>query len=244
MILWTMLACSGDPGTPADTDVDSDTPPVEQVEPPPSGVVKMETRDGVKLTADVLPGDPGAPGFVLLHMGPPNDRTNWPDEFREQLNANGWWVVALDRRGAGDSKGNPQEAAFGPNGKYDVEAAAILLRDAGAGPLAVIGASNGTTTLLDYAAWAPGEDLPPVAAAGFMTGDTYTEFNTPFTEMPEVPAVFTYSTAERDWSVAQQEGAPASWVFHEYADGRHGTAMFDVAPEVADDLEAFFLSVL
>ncbi len=241
MIVWTLLACSGDPETPVDTD----TAPVETVAPPPSGVLDLETRDGVTLVAEVLPGDPGAPGLVLLHMAPPgNDRTNWPEDFLATANAHGWWVVALDRRGAGDSGGSAQDASVGPNGKYDLEAAALLLRDAGAGPLGVIGASNGTTTLLDYAVWAPGEDLPPVAAAGFMTGGAYTENNNSFDGMPEIPSVFTYSTDERAWSVAQQVGAPASWVFHEYPDGDHGTVMFDAAPEVREDLDAFFLSVL
>lgn len=53
-------------------------------------------------------------------------------------------------------------------------------------------------------------------------------------------AVFTYSTAERAWSEDQRPLDPGTWVFQEYAEGDHGTRMFDAAPEVADDLLAFY----
>jgi hypothetical protein len=77
-----------------------------------------------------------------------------------------------------------------------------------------------------------------------MTGGTYTETNTSMTEVPTVPAVFTFSTEERAWSVDQQPLDPGTWSFLEYPDGDHGTRMFDAAPEVSDDLVAFFTSVL
>ena len=43
----------------------------------------------------------------------------------------------------------------------------------------MIGASNGTTAMIDYMAWAQSEPTAvPVAAMGFMTGGTYTEAQT------------------------------------------------------------------
>lgn len=209
-------------------------------------VVTVETRDGVSLVGDLYAGSDGAPALLLLHMSPSgdNDRTDWPGDFLQLLVDEGWWVLAMDRRGAGDSGGVAQDAYEGEAGRYDVEAATVLLGERGAGELAIIGASNGTTSMLDYAAWAGGEGLVEPVALGFMTGGTYTENQTSMEDLPAVPAVFTYSTAERDWSVEQQALDPGSWSFLEYADGDHGTRMFDAAPQVKTDLRDFFAGVL
>lgn len=234
-MIWMLAACTPTP-----------TPTVTPTETPPEGAERIEltTRDDVQLVADAYRGPAGAPAVLLLHMIPPaNDRTTWPASFIASLQAEGWWVVALDRRGAGESGGVAQEAYLGPNGRYDAEAAALWLEAEGAGDLAILGASNGTTTALDYALWAGEADRPVPVALGFMTGGTYTEAQNEVSSLT-VPAVFTYSTAERAWSVDQQSGAPESWVFHEYANGDHGTRMFDAEPSVADDLIAFLGGVL
>ncbi|MCB9745806.1 MAG: hypothetical protein H6740_24740 [Alphaproteobacteria bacterium] len=215
--------------------------------PPDGGVITLTTRDGVELVADYLPAEAeGAPAVVLLHMIPPNwDRTTWPEDFRQALYAQGWSVLVVDRRGAGDSGGEAVDAYVGEKGRYDVEACALELAEDGAGPLAIIGASNGTTSMLDYAVWAAGEGLPEPVALGFMTGGTYTEAQTRMSELGEVPAVFTYSTDERAWSIAQQAHAAAGgWAFLEYADGAHGTHMFTAAPGVKDDLVSWLSGIL
>lgn len=206
-------------------------------------MVSLTTRDGVTLAADhFAPPTCGAPGIVLLHMIPPsNDRTNWPRSFRVALRDAGFGVTSIDRRGAGESGGEATDAYEGPSGKYDVEAAVAKLLGDGAGEIAVIGASNGTTSMVDYAVWAPGEGLAEPVALGFMTGGSYTENQNPMGSVPKVPAIFTYSTAERAWSEAQRPLDPGSWAFEEYPDGAHGTQMFDAAPEVADDLVGFFV---
>ena len=236
------------------TDDDSSTPTTEEtgtttaadcgaVDPT---VVDLTTRDGVALVGDLYTGG-GAdrPGFVLLHMIPPNyDRTGWPRSFVDLLSARCWNAIAIDRRGAGESGGTARDAYIGEYGRYDVEAAVGRLQEVGLSSLAVIGASNGTTSMIDYGVWAAGEGLPEVAALGFMTGGTYPEAQTAMEDVPGVPAIFTYSTAERDWSVDQQPLDPGSWSFQEYATGDHGTKMFSAAPEVEGDLEGFFAGVL
>ncbi len=208
---------------------------------PSPGAIALRTRDGVTLAADYYPASsPGRPAVLLLHMIPPsNDRTNWPADFIEALRSRDWSVLAVDRRGAGDSGGDPEDAYTGESGRYDVEACTKRLAGDGASSLAIIGASNGTTSMIDYAAWAPGEGLMAPAALGYMTGGTYTENQTPVESVPAVPAIFTYSSAEAAWSVEQQPLDPGTWSFREYPRGDHGTRMFQAAPEVGADLLGF-----
>lgn len=236
-----VVGCAGDPGTTKTADHTASPP----FTPPVGGVVTLSTRDGETLEADYVPAEGPAPAVVLLHMVPPaNDRTNWPPSFLAHLADAGYAVLAVDRRGAGGSTGDPVDAYEGPAGKYDVEACALRLDADGYGPIAVFGASNGTTSMIDYAVWAGAEGLPEPAALGFLTGGTYTENQTAMTQVPPVPAVFTTSTAEAAWTDAQRALDPGSWVFHEYPDGAHGTLMFDAAPEVDGDLLGFLVDVL
>ncbi|MFT5680213.1 MAG: pimeloyl-ACP methyl ester carboxylesterase [Myxococcota bacterium] len=210
---------------------------------PDGGTVTLTTRDGVDLVGDYYPADvAGSPGVVLLHMIPPSwDRTSWPDDFISALSGAGYSVLAIDRRGAGDSGGNAEDAYEGEWGRYDVEAAASLLAADGYSSLAVIGASNGTTSAIDYAIWAGGEGLPVPAVIGLMTGGGYTEAQTDMSNFAalSIPTILTYSTDEREWSVEQEPLNPGSWSFMEYAAGAHGTQMFNAAPEVSDDLLAY-----
>jgi pimeloyl-ACP methyl ester carboxylesterase len=207
---------------------------------PDGGEVTLTTRDGVTLVGDYYPAEAaGSPGVVLLHMIPPSwDRTSWPDTFITALSEAGYAVLNIDRRGAGESGGSAEDAYEGEWGRYDVEAAARLLAEDGYGDLVVIGASNGTTSAIDYAVWAGGEGLPVPSVVGLMTGGSYTEAQTDMADYAAlaIPTVFTFSTAERAWSVAQEPLDPGSWLLLEYADGDHGTKMFAAAPEVGDDL--------
>lgn len=214
---------------------------------PTGGVIELTTEDGITLVADYAPVDQeGAAAVVLLHMIPPSwDRTSWPTEFVADLNAQGWAVLVPDRRGAGDSEGVAREAYTGPNGKYDAAACVDRLKADGYDDIAIIGASNGTTTALDYTLWATTEGRPVPAALGFMTGGSYTETNNSMDDLSgSIPAVFTFSTEERNWSVSQQSYGHASWTFHEYEPGDHGTLMFSAAPEVSADLITFLAASL
>ncbi len=231
-------SCDGDDDTTGDDDT--------SWTPPDGGVITLTTRDGVTLEADYYPAAAaGAPGVVLLHMNPMyNDRTNWPPEFIGLLRARDWAVLAVDRRGTGGSGGDPEEAFQGEKGRWDVEACAARLRDDGYGDLAIVGASNGTTSMLDYAVWAPEESLPEPVTMVYMTGGTYTEYNTEMERAPAVPALFTYSTEEATWSELQRDLDPGSWVFSEYPGAGHGTQMFEGAPEIAGDIDAFLAGIL
>lgn len=204
-----------------------------------AGVVTFPTEDGVRLTGDLSPGGPR--GVVLLHMIPPsNDRSNYPAAFIEALTARGFTVLNVDRRGAGDSEGEARAAYEGPAGRLDALAAETFLLESGCGiapgRVAFVGASNGTTTVLDHAVAAPDARLP--SALVFLTGGAYTENQTRIADhrprLDALPIRFVFSTQERAWSAAfEAEGAPA-WVFDEYPDGAHGTRMFGAAPAAID----------
>ncbi|MCB9677249.1 MAG: alpha/beta fold hydrolase [Alphaproteobacteria bacterium] len=241
-IAMILAACTGStaPAPVEEPAVAAPSPaPVAEVEPPAPSVKHTETlqtRDGIELEADIWLGEPGANGVVLLHMIPPHwDRTSWPTSFVEMLSKQGWSLCVVDRRGSGKSGGAPTDAYQGEKGKYDVEACVKRLQAHGLGKLGIVGASNGTTSMLDYAVWAPGEGLPEPAVLGFMTGGPYTENQTGVVLVEHIPAVFTFSQAEREWS-GGLKGVSPKWTFHEYLTGDHGTKMFDVRPDVAHDL--------
>ncbi|MGK0359471.1 MAG: pimeloyl-ACP methyl ester carboxylesterase [Bradymonadia bacterium] len=203
----------------------------------PAGVVDFMTDDGVRLVADFAPAGPRV--TILLHMIPPsNTRSNYPGAFIDALNARGISVLNVDRRGAGDSDGDARDAYMGPNGWLDAKAARdfVLATGCAIDParVTIVGASNGTTTALDYAIEAPADAQP--AALVLLTGGGYTEGQYRIADqrarLDALPILFVFSTAERGWS-AEFAGlmAAPSWQFIEYADGAHGTRMFGAVPE-------------
>jgi len=223
--------------------------------PQTTEVVHFVTDDGVTLEADEhTTGEAMGPAVVLLHMIPPaNDRSNYPPDFIEALLAKKIRVLNVDRRGAGASGGVAEDAYLGPNGKLDAKAAVAFLTqgECGADPLRVgiVGASNGTTTALDYAvASAQDSNLLFPSALVFLTGGTYTENQNQVSdhrdELEPLPLLFVFSTAERDWSAALMPGAPSTWTFQEYDPGDHGTAMFSARPESITRVADYLADVL
>ncbi|MEM9695813.1 MAG: hypothetical protein AAGA56_24935, partial [Myxococcota bacterium] len=74
--------------------------------------VELTTDDDQILAADLTTvGKRGAPGVILLHMIPPaNDRSNYSASFIQALASRGLNVLNVDRRGAGESSGDPKRA--------------------------------------------------------------------------------------------------------------------------------------
>ena len=164
--------------------------------------VVFKTDDGVTLQADYYPSEHGhAAAVILLHMIPPNwDRTSYPSAFIDQLVGAGFSVLNVDRRGAGGSGGIATEAYVGPGGALDVKAAVGFLATQpcrfAEQKLVVVGASNGTTSALDYAVLAQRKQVtqgavtpatPPVAALVFLSPGPYTEKQNPFARPPRYP---------------------------------------------------------
>jgi dienelactone hydrolase len=223
---------------------------------PGGSTVALTTDDGVALEADLyLTGDAGGPGVILLHEIPPsNTRANYKAKFIDALVSRGMNVINVDRRGAGGSKGNPMDAYIGPNGKLDAKAARDLLvhhRAAiDAHRVAIVGASNGSATAVDFTIAAAGDPTlgPPPSTLVFLTGGTYTEAQNSFADhravLDAIPILFVYSREERAWSAGLSMGAPSAWSFKEYSPGEHGTRMFDVQPAAIDDVAEFLRSKL
>lgn len=237
---------TADAATDSDSATDSaadDTGGEDTDDATPAGEVSFQTVDGVDLVADWYPASsPARPAVLLLHMVPPNwDRSSWPAAFISGLQDQDWAVLVVDRRGAGDSGGTARDAYEGAGGRHDVDACVDFLGGEGAGGLAIIGASNGTTSMVDFiVGTGDGGALVP-SALGFMTGGSYTENQSAMEDVAAVgvPAMFTYSTAERGWSVDQMALDPGGWAFNEYENGDHGTEMFSAAPAVSADLVDF-----
>ncbi len=229
----------------------ADVAPPPEPPPPPAEeactVVEVPTADGLNLAADHCPAKEGSPVVVLLHMIPPHhDRTNYPYAFRKKLVDAGIEVLNLDRRGGGDSDGVAKEAYEGPKGVKDVQAAIDWLRANSKADLsrwACIGASNGTTTCVDYAIKAAdGEGLVGPLTLVLMTGGSYTEKQNALKDsvVTQLPVLFTFNAKEAAWSEAQRGGAPDGlWRFTAYAPGGHGTRVFAPNPEAMTDIVSY-----
>ena len=199
--------------------------------------VTLTTEDGVELIADsYTTGVAGSPGVILLHMIPPsNSKSNYPAAFIEPLVQRGFNVINVNRRGAPGSGGVASEAYTGPNGKFDAKAGyEFLVGHACATPaaaIAVVGASNGTTTTIDfsvYAAATTGVEQP--AALVLLSGGTYTEGQNTISgnldALDNHPVWLGYPTAEASWNLGVEAVAPQDWQFVEYSPGSHGTLLF------------------
>ncbi len=121
-------------------------------------MIRFETEPGFFLTADAV-GDPANPAVLLLHGGG-QTRHSWGDTARWLADA-GWYAVALDARGHGDSN-------WSPTGNYWTDALVTdlraVMRQLGGKP-AIVGASmGGLTAMLALGEAANQLDLPQGSA--------------------------------------------------------------------------------
>lgn len=212
---------------------------------PAAEVVHFDTEDGVTLEADryVVPGS--TRDAVLLHMIPPsNDRRNYPPDFIRALTCRGLSVLNVDRRGAGGSGGVAREAYTGPKGVLDARATVAFLGDDVAGrEFVIVGASNGTTTTLDYVAYAQGASANLPSRVVFLSGGSYSTNQNALdpARFGALPWLFVYPAGEAGWNESVGATAPGLWRFQRYTPGAHGTAVF-MADATSMDLVADFLA--
>lgn len=236
MTLMLLLAC-----TKAEI---QETAPPYTAEPKPEGgqVVTLSTRDGVDIAADyyAASGD-DRPLVVFVHMDPTGswNRDNWPGEVLQPLVDADYHLMVIDRRGAGDSTGVASEAFETVKGAYDIEAAVLGVD--GFSELMLVGASNGTTSVLDYAALAGTEGWTAPSAFVMLSAVGATTNNHAIADMPALPGWFGYPASEADNNAPWQEADPGEWSFTLYDPGAHGTRMFAEAPDCAPELTAWLI---
>ncbi|MEO0325380.1 MAG: hypothetical protein AAF447_20660, partial [Myxococcota bacterium] len=193
--------------------------------------------DGVRLEADLQVAAADGPAVLLFHMIPPsNDRSGFPLVFRESLRDAGFTVLNVDRRGAGGSAGEPREAYLGATARLDAAAGVAFLATLPCAPdperLAFVGASNGTTTVLDHAVWTQSNAFAP-AALVFLSGGSYTESQNAIADhrdfLGTLPILFAYPRSEAAWN--EGFAGTVGWSFEEFTPGAHGTRLFGTDSE-------------
>lgn len=251
LLSFVLIACSDDDVLPvadvppSDMQEPDDAPMDVTAEPDVHGVpaaicptvdpqvVTFRTEDDVELEAALFAAPtPGRPAVVLFHMIPPsNNRGNYRRPFIDSLVTQCIHVINVDRRGAGGSDGVALEAYEGPGGAADARAAIEFLLAHPSAPaparIAMVGASNGTTSLNDFVSL----ESPPasLAAAVLLSGGSYTENQTPMAAsgLRALPVLFAYPDSEAAWNTALQEDSEPAWRFMAHTPSAHGTRMLD-----------------
>ncbi|MCA9565492.1 MAG: hypothetical protein KC561_18470, partial [Myxococcales bacterium] len=94
--------------------------------------------------------------------------------------------------------------------------------------LVLLGASNGTTSVLDYTV-GHDEQLPDAKALALVSPGSYTENQHEIADygptLEELSILWVFPDNE-PWSLQFEEEAPENWDFVELEDGRHGTNNF------------------
>jgi hypothetical protein len=238
---------------PADTPTDTATDPgTDGEECTAAGPVEvtLTTEDGINLIADVYTtGTTGAPSVILLHEYPlAATKATWPATFIDGLVTRGYNVINVNRRGATGSEGDHDDAWSGPLGKWDARAGYEHLAAHACTPdmtrYAILGASNGTTTAVDFSMWTvPLGTYEQPAAMVFLSGGSYTEtqysISGSMDSLDNHPILFVYPADEATWNEGIAAIAPTDWVFQEYPGAAHGTQLLTSNPESVDLVYGF-----
>lgn len=262
LIGCALVACGDDSSPETDLGVDAASDPVDAFEAadaaadagctlPAAQVVSFTTDDGLMLEADHYPVATGSPAAVLLHMIPPsNTRANYPRSFIEALYCRGITVLNVDRRGAGGSEGDAVDAYEGPDGVLDAKGAVEWLLAGELAPdetrIGVVGASNGTTTLLDFTVFAEmARTVEEPRGVVLLSGGGYTTNQNEISDSAIGPnALFVYPSGEAAWNESVAASAPTTWRFEEISPGAHGTGLFTAAPETEALVADYLAEVL
>ena len=160
-------------------------------------------------------------------------------------------LIQLIAAGAGGSNGGATDAYEGEGGRLDVEAAVTWLtsqKGCALDPskILLVGASNGSTSILDYSV-AHASDLPAPAAISWMSPGTYTENQHAIADhrgaLDTLPIQWLYPTNE-PYSEDYLTDAPSDWQFTQRGTV-HGTRMFDEGDLEADtmaDMVSWFIT--
>lgn len=157
--------------------------------------LRFETEPGFYVTGDAY-GDPTRPPVLLLHGGG-QTRHSWGDTAQRLADA-GWYALALDARGHGDSD-------WSPDGHYGIEYLAADLRAVVARldrKPALVGASMGGMTALI----AEGERAP--GTESICTAVVLVDI-APRTEQKGIERIFAFMSGNLDGFASLDEAAEA-----------------------------------
>ena len=138
-----------------------------------------------------------------------SNRDNWPGEV---LAASGRCRLGCD--GAGPTRGRrlgvvqpqmPSRPSLGPTTSRRVVLGA---QEEGFGAFILIGASNGTTSVLDYAALSATEAWPAPDGFVMLSAVGSTTNNHEISDMPALPAWFGFPSSEADNNASWQDANP------------------------------------
>ena len=222
-------------------------------EPPAPRDVDIKAADGLNLRGTYYSAGKPGPGVLLLHMCN-TDRKSWAP-LAPQLAAAGIHVLAVDNRGFGESGAvaNPtpeQQAEARKHWPDDFDRGfAYLLAQSGVDKsrVGVGGGSCGVQNAVTVASRHPAEVKSLVLLAGpaGVNGIRFLLHN------PWLP-LFTAASAddqyipaalqEMKW-LAELPGNPRN-KFMGFADGKHGTEIFPVHPELPRAITAWFVETL
>ncbi len=239
-MLPLLLACTGVAAAPTSDAVDSAPATCDPAAFPAVEVVKLTTADGITLEADWYTAREGDAAVILLHMIPPTwDRTSWDAAFILALRSACRSVLVIDRRGAGGSGGTAADAYTGDLGVNDARAAVDYVRSRKADGFTLVGASNGTTTALDYATTAVEAGYAAPLSMVFWSPGQYTETNHRMNKLDLARLMLVYPDSEAAWPEAKRARDPGTWTFLPYVGNKHGTMAFGTASDPSAAIVAF-----
>jgi dienelactone hydrolase len=224
-------------------------------QPPAPSDVDITAADGAKLKATYYPAAKPGPAVLLLHMCN-STRKGWAP-LAPQLSAAGIHALALDYRGYGESGGDrfpndPQKQQELVTSKWpgDVDAAFdFLLSQPGVDKtrIGVAGGSCGVNQAVQFTRHHPAQVKSLVLLAGPTTVEGM-RFLSSHAWIPIFAAAAADdqfdSDAPRNMRWFAEFTGNARNKFAGFADGKHGTEIFPVHPELPREIVAWFRDTL
>ncbi len=214
--------------------------------------VNLKASDGTKLAATYYSSsDRPGPGILLLHQCN-RDRSSW-GALASDLAAKGFHVLTMDYRGYGDSGGTPytkltlpEQRAVGKKWPGDVDVAfAYLIAQPGVrrNAIGAGGASCGVNQSIQLS-----RRHPEVKSLVLLSGNTNHEMRQFLRDAKTLPLLL--SAADDDDGAVELmawldacSANPANR-FVQYAEGGHGTEMFQAHPDLPGDILAWYQATL
>ena len=203
--------------------------------------LEILTADGYTIVADYYPAsEPGRPAVLLV---PKVVRSDFPLGFIDLLHSHDWAVLTYDPGGSGESSG-PSWSGHRAEGLPELAAISDVLEGDGVTDLAVVSDFSNEALVNAYAYQANTlqESLMPAAVGyispSFSGSQSLVGFVVQLDLFPDLPRLF----VNADTPEYFMEIDPGCWEYVDYPED--GWPLFEYAPQLAEDLDAFFVQEL